>query len=127
MTQSHTLYLMLHQGRDYGELVSGPNPAAAVEAYYAEMDAWCAPSPDAEISEEFTVWLYEVPSALEDHIQLRFEDLDTEEFTAAAAAFIAENPNLKAVELNVIYTAAEGTMASEMPRLPDLFDRAREG
>ena len=127
MTDNSKLYLMLHQDGNYGDLVGGISPAAAVEAHYDEMDAWCAPSPDADIREEFTAWLYEVPRALEDSVRERFEDLDSEEFPEELRLFTAENPHIAAVEVNVLYTAAEGAKASEMPPMPDLFGGVDKG
>jgi hypothetical protein len=121
MTPNSKLYLMLHQDGNDGQLTSGPDPVAAVEAHYDEMDAWCAPSPDAGIREEFIVWLYEVPATLEESVQSRFEDLDSENFPDEIEIFHAENPGIAAVELNVVYTAADGAKASIMPRLPDLL------
>lgn len=127
MTQKSKLYLMLHHDGGYAQLASGPDPVAAVEGYYDEIDAWCPPSPDAGIREEFSVWLYEVPSALEETVRARFEYLDSDDFPEEVAVFTAENPEIEAVELNVIYTAADGTRASLIPRVPDLFRRIDEG
>lgn len=127
MTPNSKLYLMLYQDGNDGQLTYGSDPVAAVEAHYDEMDSWCAPSPDAGIREEFTVRLYEVPTALEESVQSRFEDLDSEDFPDEVAIFLKENPNIAAVELNVIYTSAEGAKASVMPRLPDLLRGVDKG
>lgn len=124
MSQTSKLYLMLHEERDYGQLIGGPDPISTVEGHYAEMDAYCAPPPDADIHEEFTVTLYEIPPALEELVQDRFEELDAEEFPREVAAFLAENPEMQAIVLNVLYTAAEGAKVTMMPSLPDLFHRA---
>lgn len=127
MSTVNKLFLMLDQERTYGHLVSGSDPAGAVETYYAELDAWCAPSPDAEIDEEFLVLLYEVPAQLEDDVHQRFEDLDGDEFPDQVTAFCRENPSIAVIEVNVSYTARGGAKASELPHLPNLFDRRSEG
>lgn len=121
------LFLMVHQQHSYAELVSGSDACAAVESHYATLDAWCSPSPDAEISEEFLLFLYEIPAHLVDDFSERFEDLDGEEMAQQVSVFKRENPNVTPVEVNVTYTAAEGAKASEFPALPDLFSRRREG
>ncbi len=123
MPRNDKLYLMLHEERDQGQLASGSDPITAVEAHYAEMDAWCSPSPDVDIHEEFALSLYEIPPALEESAQARFEELEVDDFPKEAVAFLAENPGIKAIELNVLYTSTEGAKASIMPRLPDLFHR----
>jgi len=126
MTEVQKLYLMIHQEEGLGQLVGGPSPAAAVQAHYDEMDMWCAPAPDAEVSEEFLVRLYEVPASHEREVRERFEDLDSDEFSREAADYIAENPSMTGVDVNVVYTAAEGATASEMSSLPNLLDRLDE-
>lgn len=127
MTQNNKLYLMLHQDGEYGQLTSGPDPVAAVEAHYDEMDAWCAPSPDTGIREEFVLGLYEVPVDLEESARSRFGDIDSEEFPSEVEIFLADNPGIAAVKLNVVYTAIEGAKASILPRLPDLFGGVDKG
>ena len=75
MCATDKLFLMLDDEHRYGQLVSGAEPSVAVEAHYASLDAWCAPAPDAEISEEFLVFLYEVPPHLTDDVSQQFEDM----------------------------------------------------
>ena len=127
MSASEKLFLMVHEQHSYTQLVSGSDACAAVEDHYATLDAWCSPSPDADISEEFLLFLYEVPPHLVDEFSERFEDLDGDETAAQVAVFTRENPNVAPVEVNVIYTAADGATASELPAFPDLFSSRREG
>lgn len=120
------LFLMFDDEHSYGQLVSGAEPSVAVEAHYASLDAWCAPAPDAEISEEFSVFLYELPPHLTDEISQQFEDMSGHNIAAQLPQFLRENPRIAAVEINVTYTAADGATASELPVLPDLFNRSLE-
>jgi hypothetical protein len=120
-------FLMVDEQHSYAELVSGPDACAAVESHYATLDAWCSPSPDAEISEEFLLFLYEIPPHLADDLRERFEDLNGDEIALQVAVFSRENPRVAPVEVNVTYTAAEGAKASELPAFPDLFNCRREG
>ncbi len=131
MTDDPKLYLMLHKESDhhpdYGQFVSGHDPVSAVEGHYAEMDAWCSPQLDPEFHEEFCVWLHEIPERLAEMLQERFEDLGGGEYTAATAALLGEYPEIKAIELNVIYTAEDGAKASLMPQMSDLFGGGDKG
>ncbi len=131
MTDTLKLYLMLHEDSDhcpdYGQLVSGRDPVSAVDDHYAEMDAWCPPRLDPEFHEEFCVWLHEVPERLAGMVQERFEKLGGGEYAAATAALLEEYPEIEAIELNVIYTAADGAKASLMPQMSDLFGSGGKG
>jgi hypothetical protein len=127
MNASDKLFLMVDEQHSYAQLVSGPDACAAVEDHYATLDAWCSPSPDAEISEEFLLFLYEVPADLADDVRERFEDLDGDEMAQQVAVFTRGNPDIAPVEVNVTYTAAEGAKASELPPFPDLFSGRSEG
>lgn len=127
MGASDKFFLMVDDQHNYAQLVSGPDPCSAVEDHYAMLDAWCSPSPDAEISEEFLLFLYEVPADLAEEVSEQFEDLDGDDLAEQVIVFKSENPNVAPVEINVTYTAAEGAKASELPALPDLFSRRREG
>jgi hypothetical protein len=127
MSVPEKLFLMVDEQHSYAQLVSGPDACAAVEDHYATLDAWCSPSPDADICEEFLLFLYEVPAHLADDLRERFEELDGDEMAAQVTVFTRENPSVAPVEVNVIYTAAEGAKASELPALPDLFGSRREG
>lgn len=127
MSASDKLFLMVDEQHSYAQLVNGPDACAAVEGHYATLDAWCSPSPDAEISEEFMLFLYEVPDHLADDFSEHFEDLDGDEMAKQVAVFTRENPSVAPVEVNVTYTAAEGAKASELPVLPDLFSGRRKG
>lgn len=120
------LFLMVDEQHSYAELVSGPDACAAVESHYATLDAWCSPSVDAEVSEEFLLFLYEVPADLVEDLKERFTDLDGDEMAQQVSVFTSENPSVTPVEVNVTYTAAEGAKASELPAFPDLFSRRRE-
>lgn len=126
MCATDKLFLMLDDEHSYGQLVSGAEPSVAVEAHYASLDAWCAPAPDAEISEEYSVFLYEVPPHLADDVSHQFEDMSGDEIAAQLPQFLRENPEIAAIEINVTYTAADGATASELPVLPDLFNRSLE-
>jgi hypothetical protein len=121
------LFLMVDEQHSYAELVSGPDACAAVESHYATLDAWCSPPPDAEISEEFLMFLYEIPAHLVADVGERFEDLDGDEMAQQVSIFTRENPSVTPVEVNVTYTAAEGAKASELPAFPDRFSTRREG
>ena len=127
MSASDKLFLMVDEQHSSAQLVSGADACAAVECHYAMLDVWCSPSPDAEISEEFLLFLYEVPSHAADHLSERFDDLDGDEMAEQVSIFTQENPGVVPVEVNVTYTAAEGAKASVLPALPDLFSRRREG
>lgn len=131
MADDPKLYLMLHEegdhGPDYGHFVSGRDPVSAVEGHYAEMDAWCSPQLEPEFHEEFCVWLHEIPDRLAELVQQRFENLGGGEYSAATAALIEEYPEIKAVELNVIYTAEDGAKASLMPEVSGLFSGGGKG
>lgn len=127
MNASDKLFLMVDEQHSYAQLVSGPDACAAVGDHYAMLDAWCSPSPDAEISEEFLLFLYDVPAHLADEVRQRFEDLDGDEMAEQVVVFTRQNPDVTPVEVNVTYTAAEGAKASELPALPDLFSSRREG
>ena len=127
MSASDKLFLMVDEQHSYAQLVSGPDACAAVETHYATLDAWCSPSPGAEISEEFLLVLYEVPAHLADEVSERLEDLDADEVAEQVAVFSVKNPSVSPVEINVTYTAAEGAKASELPAIPGLFSGGREG
>lgn len=127
MSASDKLFLMVDEQHSCAQLVSGPDACAAVEGHYATLDAWCSPLPDAEISEEFLLFLYEVPAHLGGEVNERFEDVDGDEIAEQVAVFTSENPSVTPLEVNVTYTAAEGAKASELPPLPDLFSSRRQG
>ncbi|SFP79884.1 hypothetical protein SAMN04488241_107169 [Sphingomonas rubra] len=126
MSASQKLFLMVDEPHSYAQLVSGPDAFAAVEGHYTTLDAWCSPSPDADISEEFLLFLYEVPAHLADDLSERFEDLDGDELANQVSVFTRENPSVAPVEVNVTYTAVEGAKASKLPAFPDLFSGRRE-
>lgn len=124
MNVNQKLYLVLHEetgnSPDYGQFVTGDDPVSAVEAHYAEMDAWCSPAEDPDFHEEFCVWLHEIPERLAETIQEQFAGLRGGEYTAATAALLAANPQIEAIQVNVIYTAEDGATASLMPDVPQL-------
>ena len=118
------LYLMLHEetdhSPDYGQFVKGDDPVSAVEGHYAEMDAWCSPVLDPNLYDEFCIWMHEIPEHLSESIQLQFEGLGGGDYSAATAAMLAANPDIKPILVNVIYTAADGATASLMPDVSQL-------
>ena len=127
MSASDKHFLMVDEQHSYAQFVSGPNACAAVEAHYAALDAWCSPSPDAEVSEEFLLFLYEVPTDLAHELSDRFEELDGNELAEQVTVFANENPGVTPVEVNVTYTAADGAKASHLPAFPDLFGSRGKG
>lgn len=131
MTTAQKTYLMLHEetdhSPDYGQVVSGRDPVSAVERHYAEMDAWCSPAQDPDFHEEFCVWLHEIPEQLAETVQDQFENLRGGEYTAATAALLTSYPEIKPIQLNIIYTAENGATVSAMPSVAHLFSGSGKG
>ena len=131
MLGDQKLYLMLHNeadhSPDYGEFVSGCDPVAAVEAHYAEMDAWCSPVRDPDFHEEFCVSLHEIPQELAEIVKEQFEGLRGGEYSGATTALLAKYPAIKVVELNIVLSADGCATASLMPDAPHLFGSFGKG
>ncbi|WP_188262698.1 hypothetical protein [Azospirillum tabaci] len=124
MPEQSRLHIAVIEAENYGMLVWGKDPCAAVKSYYDQMDAFCAPR-DPHFHDEFTVTVFRIPEELEGSIQSMLGLEYPDEIEGVAQDLQQEHPHITSCRVRVVYTV-QGAVVSELKRPPDLLGRGAQ-